>query len=103
RPVLQPALLRRAPKRGLPALAWRHVLPRRLHRLRPGCDPIRAQTRLADSFARRHLLRGWTDWALPRPYRQFHQWRTLGPSDRRALGHGVSRRRTAAAPPESAL
>ncbi len=34
--VLQSAALRRAPARNLPALAGRHVVPRRLHRLRRG-------------------------------------------------------------------
>src|SRR5262249_56771415 len=37
------------------------------------------------------------------PHREFHQWRALGPPERPALGHGVSERRAAAAPPEPAL
>ena len=44
-----------------------------------------------------------TDRAVSRPARQFHQRRAVGPADRRALGDGVSGRRTAAAPPEPAL
>ena len=43
------------------------------------------------------------DRAVSRPARQFHQRRAVGPADRRALGDGVSGRRTAAAPPEPAL
>ena len=43
------------------------------------------------------------DRAVPRPHRQFHQWRTVGPRHRRALGDGVSGRRAAAAPSEPAL
>ena len=43
------------------------------------------------------------DRPVPRPHRQFHQRRTVGPADRRALGDGVSGRRAAAAPSEPAL
>ena len=43
------------------------------------------------------------DRHISRPHRQFHQWRIVGPPDRRAVGDGVSRRRSAAAPSEPAL
>ena len=59
--------------------------------------------RHSDPLARRHHLRGRADRAVPRPHRQFHQRRIVGPPDRRALGDGVSRRRAAAAPSEPAL
>ena len=58
---------------------------------------------ISDALARRHHLRGRPDRAVPRPHRQFHQRRIVGPPDRRALGHGVSRRRAGAAPSEPAL
>ena len=44
-----------------------------------------------------------TDRHFPRPHRQFHQWRIVGPPGRRAVGDGVSRRRAAAAASEPAL
>ena len=53
--------------------------------------------------ARRPHLRGRSDRPVPRPARQFHQWRIVGPPGRRAVGDGVSRRRAAAAPSEPAL
>ena len=43
------------------------------------------------SVARRPHLRGRDHRAVSRPHRQFHQRRTLGPADRRALGDGLSR------------
>ena len=64
---------------------------------------VRAQARHFDPLARRRHLRGRTDRDFSRPHRQFHQRRIVGPSRRRAVGDGVSRRRSAAAPSESAL
>ncbi len=43
------------------------------------------------------------DRPVPRADRQLHQWRTVGPPDRRAVGVGVPQRRTAAAPSKPAL
>ena len=81
----------------------RHVVPRRLHRLRGGGGSVRAQARPADPVARRHDLRGRPDRHIPRPHRQFHQWRIVGPPGRRAVGDGVSQWRAAAAASEPAL
>ncbi len=46
---------------------------------------------------------GRADRPVPRPPRQFHQRRIVGPADRRALGHGVSQWRADPAPPQPAL
>ncbi len=43
------------------------------------------------------------DRHFPRPHRQFHQRRTVGPPRRRAVGDGVPERRAAAAPSKPAL
>ena len=40
---------------------------------------------------RHHRLRR-ADRPVLRPHRQFHQWRAVGPADRRALGDGLSQR-----------
>ncbi len=64
---------------------------------------VRAQPRHPDPLARRRHLRGRADRPVPRPHRQFHQWRIVGAARGRALGDGVSQRRAAAAPSEPAL
>src|SRR3984893_15847445 len=46
-------------------------------------------SRLSLSVARRCDLRGRTDRAVPRPHRQFHQWRAVGAPERRSLGRGI--------------
>ena len=85
------------------ALEGRHVVPRRLSRLRARGRAVRTPARALHPLARRHHLRGRDDRDLSRPHRQFHQRRAVGPADRRALGHGISERRPAAAPSEPAL
>ncbi len=85
------------------ALARRHVVPRRLPRHRAGDGDLRAGPEDPDLVAdRRHRALGHLR-PVPRPPRQLHQWRALRPRHRRALGHGLSRRRPRAAPPEPAL
>ena len=64
---------------------------------------VRAQARHSDPFARRHHLRSRPDRVVPRPHRQFHQRRIVGPPGGRALGDGIPRRRPAAAASEPAL
>ena len=102
--VLQPGLLRRASARSARAVEGRHVVPRRLHRLRrwPWCCS-RKKPRHSGAVARRRDLRGRADRAVPRAARELHQRRIVGPAGRCALGHGVSDRRAAAAPSEPAL
>ena len=56
-----------------------------------------------DPVAGRHYLCRWTDRTVPGSAREFHQWRIVGPANRRAVGVRVSRRRPAAAPSEPAL
>ena len=61
---------------------------------------------ISDSLARRSDLRGGADRAVPRPHRQFHQRRIVGPAGGcrfRSLGDGVSQRRAVAAASEPAL
>ena len=53
-----PRLFRRASARDLPALEGRHVVPRRLPRLRARGRAVRAPPRPVDSLARRRHLRG---------------------------------------------
>ena len=101
--VLQSAAFHRASDRDHPALARRHVVPRRLYRLRAGGRAVRAQARHFNPLARRHHLRGRADRIVPRPHRQFHQRRIVGPAGRRPLGDDFSRRRAGAAPSEPAL
>ena len=64
---------------------------------------VRALARHSDPVARRHRLRGRADRIVPRPHRQFHQCRIVGPHHRRGLGLRVPGRRPAAAPSEPAL
>ena len=91
------------PLEVLRAVEGRHVVPRRLHRLRRGRGAVREEPRHSGAVARRRHLRGRADRAVPRAARQFHQRRIVGPPGRRALGDGVSDRRAAAAPSEPAL
>ena len=58
RAVLQSGAFPRAPARGRAALEGRHVVPRRLRRLRAGGRAVRAQARHLDPVARRPHLRG---------------------------------------------
>ena len=53
--------------------------------------------------ARGYYLRSRTDRNIPRPHSQFHQWRIVGTSRRRAVGDDISKRRAAAATSEPAL
>ena len=98
-----PAHFLDASDRGRAAVEGRHVVPRRLHRLRAGGRAVRAAARHLDPVARRPHLRGRHDRAVSRPHRQFHQRRAVGSPDRCALGYGVSGRRAVAAPSEPAL
>ncbi|KAG1450257.1 hypothetical protein G6F57_016445 [Rhizopus arrhizus] len=78
----------------------RHVVSRRPDRRDPGDAAVRAQEEAA--LFRGQRLHRPADPAGPgfRPAGQLHQWRAVGPADRRAVGHGVSRqRRRAGAPP----
>ena len=74
-----PALFRRASAGSLAAVEGRHVVPRRLHRLRRGGGAVREEARHSDAVARRRHLRGRADRAVPRAARQFHQRRVVGP------------------------
>src|SRR5262249_45263908 len=103
RAVLQSSVFHRASDRDPAIVEGRHVIPRRIFRLRGRRDPVRPQPRHPDAIARRYHLRGRADRAPSRAHRQFHQRRIVGPAERRALGHGVSERRPVAAPPEPAL
>ena len=101
--VLQSAAVRRASGADLRIVERRHVVSWRRRRLRRRLRVVRAAPRLADPDARRHHDRGGADRAVPRPHRQFHQRRAMGPADRRALGHGVSEWRPYSAASEPAL
>src|SRR5262249_32258244 len=103
RAVLQPAALPRASGRDRATVEGRHVVPRRLSRLRARGRAVRASAQDPDPLARRRHLRGGADRNIPGPPRQFHQRRTVGPAERRAVGDGVPGRRAAAAPSEPAL
>ena len=101
--VLQSAAFRRASGRDPGIVERRHVVPRRLRRLR-GRRVL---------FARRNgipmlslgdiTMRCGADRDFSRPHRQFHQRRTVGPARRRAVGDGIPERRAAAAPSKPAL
>ena len=73
------------------AVERRHVVPRRLSRLRARGGPVCALPRHSHPVARRRDLRGWPDRPVFRPRRQFHQWRAVGAADRCRLGRGISR------------
>ena len=93
RAVLQSGALRGAPAGDLAALAGRHVVPRRLRRLRRRSDGVRLEARHLHPVAGRRGVRGGADRPAARPARQLHQRRAVGPRQRRAVGDGVSRRR----------
>ena len=101
--VLQPPALRHASGRDPADLERRHVVSRRRRRLRPCRRPVCLAKAHSDLVARRRLMRRGADRIVPRPHRQFHQRRTMGPADRRALGDDLSLRRAVAAPSEPAL
>src|SRR5262249_38390602 len=101
--VLQPQLLRGAPAGKLSALERRHVVSRRLSRLRACGRPVRPPSGAIHPFARRHHLRPGNERDFSRAHRQLHQRRALGPPDRPAVGNGVSDRRASAAPSEPTL
>ena len=101
--VLQPAAFHRASARDRAALEGRHVVSWRRRRLRRRHHPVRLAAPHLDAVARRRDLRGRADRTVSRAHRQFHQRRVVGPSDRRALGHGVSEWRADPAPSEPAL
>ena len=65
--------------------------------------PVRAAAQDQLRRARRHRRLRGTDRAIPWTYRQFYQRRAIRARQRRAVGHGIPPRRTATAPPESAL
>ena len=56
-----PGLFRRASARGLPAVEGRHVVPRRLHRLRAGGGAVCHEAPHSGALARRRHLRGRAD------------------------------------------
>ena len=62
--------------------------------LRSKTDPFLLARHGGDRHADRPVLR---------PARQLHQWRAVGPADRRAVGDGIPARRAAAAPSQPAL
>ncbi len=89
--VLQPAAVRRSSARDFRGLEGRHVVPRRVYRLRPRRHPLRLPPRHLDPVARRRDLRGRADRALPRPAGKLRERRTVGAANRRAVGYGISR------------
>ena len=64
---------------------------------------FRAIPGLAHAVARRCDDGGGADRTVPRPPRQFHQWRIVGPADRRAVGDDLSQWRPDPAPPQPTL
>ena len=63
RAVLQSAVLHRASRRDFRIVEGRHVVPRRLPRLRRRGDPVQPQEQHFDPVARRHHHRGRADRA----------------------------------------
>ena len=69
------------------AVEGRHVVPWRLPRLRRrGRRCSRGSAALPILSLGDITCAVGADRPVPRPPRQFHQWRTVGPADRRALG-----------------
>src|SRR3954454_5669057 len=79
----------------------RHVVPRRLYRLRRRRGAVRAHARHSVSFARRCDLRGRADRAVSRAARQFRERRIVGPPGRRTLGDDLSEWRAGPAASQS--
>ena len=103
RALLRPRPLCRQSARNRRALAGRHVLPRRLPRHDAGDGPLRQVAAHPGLEPVRRHRRGRAGGARPRPLRQFHQLRALGPRHRPAVGRRVPERRPAAPPPDPAL
>ena len=76
------------PARHFRIVGRRHVLPRRIPRLRRRGDAVRAQEQHLHPVARRHHDRGRADRDIPRAARQLHQRRVVGARGgcQRALG-----------------
>ena len=100
------ALISRTRSRSSQVWHRRHVLPWRPPRRRSlAIDPVRAR---AQGIPAARVSSTSSAAVAPiglffGPHRQLHQWRALGPADRRALGDGLPERRAAAAPSEPAL
>ncbi len=103
RAVLQSSAFRRAPDRDPAAMERRHVVSWRRDRLHRRHRAVRAAPAHPDAVARRRDRRGGADRPVSRPHRQFHQWRIVGPADRRAVGHDLSERRSDPASSKPAL
>ena len=76
------SVLHPAPRRDFRAVEGRHVVSRRLPRLRGRGDPVLPPQRPADPVARGYHHRGRPDRAVSRADRQFHQQRIVGPACR---------------------
>src|SRR6185437_15235591 len=103
RAVLRAELFLGAPGRDPRSVERRHVLPWRAARRRARRLSVRQDQAHQRPVARRRRLGLDAIRAVLRPHRQFHQLGSGGAHQRRALGHGVSRRRRSAAPSEPAL
>src|SRR5689334_17437351 len=103
RALLQARLLLAAPARDIRRVAGRHVVSRRAARrdARDGVRRLAPPCRLPAA----HGLRRAADAAWPRcrTAGQLHQRRTVGPSDRLAMGYGVPQRGRRAAASVAAL
>src|SRR6476646_3786822 len=103
RSVLRAELFLGQPARNSRGVERWHVLPRWTARRRHRRLFLLPRQGHQPSVARRYRLGGDAFRAVLRPHRQLHQFRGGWARERRALGHGVSRRRRRAAPSEPAL
>ena len=103
RSVLRAELFLGQPARNSRGLERWHVLPRRTARRRRRRLFLLPRQGHQPAVARRYRLGGDALRPVLRPHRQLHQFRGGWAGERRALGHGVSRRRRRAAPSEPAL